>query len=288
MIHKPQSRLKKTQPAQPSRNRIPGVVFAFALQALLLFAACQPEASEQVLPTGAEVAAKRLATVGPTSTLSPQEMQATEAVRRPPTEPPATPTPTATPYVGIFLGEVEFGEFDQLSVDPVHLPVPTRQSIHALFQDCELPPDNVFGTAWTTERSALTGLGCPIQASFGFTGNVQIFERGVMYLNEGSSEVWAILPGSLLDKGRFWYVEQPPSLPPPPDQPPPGLYLPDGPFGIVWSIVPQTREAMGFATTPVQPIGVNIQRFEGGMLFLDVTVGQVFVLLVNGDAYGPF
>ena len=69
---------------------------------------------------------------------------------------------------------------------------------------------------------------------------------------------------------------------------PAGLRVPSGDLGAVWVSNPRLRESLGYAITRQQNISVNIQRLEGGALFLDATVGQVFVLLVNGEALGAY
>jgi len=61
-----------------------------------------------------------------------------------------------------------------------------------------------------------------------------------------------------------------------------------GASALAVRVMAEVRDALGYATTAEQDIGVNLQRFEGGTLFKDVTVGQVFVLLVDGRAFGPY
>lgn len=265
---------------------IPLIVVAFLI--VLASSACQSE-DAPVTPT-AVVLVRRLATVAPTATPNEAELQATQqASYSTPTLAPPTVTPTQTPYIGVFIGEAE-PDNSGLGVNPLQIYIlPTRDITGNIPLICTIDPANfVFGAAWASDAYAVDGLRCPIQESYGFDGKVQIFEGGAMYQNPQTSEVWAIAPGTALENGRYWYEDQPPVMSTLGLEAPPGRYVPREAFGAIWANNPRLRELMGYATTPEQNISVNIQRFEGGTLFLDATVGQVFVLLVNGDALGAF
>lgn len=245
-----------------------------------IVAACQPDDGSTPVPT--EVAlVRRIATLAPTATLDPNAQRIL-----PTSSPTITPIPSPTAYIGLFIGEVPSSD-DILSprrssgigVEPVDPDVQVA---------CPLPIDPVFGTGWQSEGRAVNGLGCPIQEMFGFSAKVQIFEGGVMYLREPTGEVWAIAPGGLAILGRHWSVSQIPAVSPTGLEAPQGFYVPQGLLGAVWATVPAAREALGYASTEEQEVDVNIQRFDGGTLFLDVTTGQVFALLVNGNAFGPY
>ena len=87
---------------------------ALAVLLMLLLTACT--GGDNPTPTPDQVAMVRLlATVGPTATLSPADLQATMAAL-PPTRTPAplVPTATVTPYVGVFLGEAEIDPLEQV------------------------------------------------------------------------------------------------------------------------------------------------------------------------------
>lgn len=253
------------------------------LMALLLLAACGGDSPEAATDAGPVVAVKQLVTVDIPPSLSPAERQATrQAIPRSPTAPPPTPTATITPYVGIFLGEAQSGdEAPIIQADP-ETPVPSGD-----VTACEIPIDTAFGEQWRNNPSIARRMGCPIQERFGYDAEVQIFERGVMYRRETTNEIWTIVPGRS-DAGQFWYNSNPPVTAAEGLEAPPGLFVPTDAFGGVWFADAQIREDIGFASTPVQKIDVNNQRFEGGTLLLDVTVAQVFVLLVNGDVFGPY
>lgn len=255
------------------------------LLAALLLAACQSEApTAEALPVAA---VKQLATVVIPPTLSQAERLATRAANASPTPPPPTPTATETPYIGIFLGEANpDGNLPPIIAVPPPL-IAEEVANGGGGVACPIAIDAAFGEGWRTNPAVARNLGCPIQERFGFAGNVQVFERGVMYRRAETNEVWAVRPGNI-QAGKYWYVGQPPTISASGLAAPEGRRVPSDTFGAVWLSNAEISDGLGFAITPEQVADLNIQRYEGGTLFLDVTVGQVFVLLVNGDAYGPY
>lgn len=230
------------------------------------------------------VAVKQLVTVEIPPTLNAAERQATRlALPTTPTVPPPSPAPTETPYIGVFLGEAQP---DSENIAPIVDSLPT-ESLLANASVCGIAPDSAFGQGWRTNPTVSRTLGCPIQERFGFAGDVQVFERGVMYRRSETNEVWAVRPGSL-EAGEYWYISQPPVITAAGLIAPEGLRVPSDVFGAIWLSDPNISEGLGYAVTPEQVADLNIQRYDGGTLFLDVTVGQVFALLVNGDAFGPY
>jgi hypothetical protein len=256
----------------------------------LVLAACASAPVVTTPTSGPLVIAKQLATVGPTDTPSDEELAATrEVLRQTPTAAPATPVPSITPYIGVFIGQSENTLRPRPLVDPALIGIPEdRVRQETIEFICEQPVDAAFGSTWQEDPRAVNGLRCPIQEMFGFNGEVQIFERGAIYHRPETSELWAIEPGTLLELGSHFYVDVPPPVSAEGAAAPEGLLIPQGVFGGAWAGIPQIREALGFATTGVQPNDVNLQRFEGGTLFLDLTAGQVFALLVNGEVHGPY
>ncbi|GAB4513014.1 MAG: hypothetical protein OHK0046_13350 [Anaerolineae bacterium] len=256
---------------------------------LLLLAGCQGGSDAPATPTPL-IISRRLATLAPTPTLSEDERRATQAVlATTPTAAPPTLAPTITPYIGIFRGESQVVLNPVDTLEPLAPAIlPTEGVVDTTQLICGFAPDAAFGTSWATEPRALNTLGCPIQERFGFNGLVQVFEGGVVYANPSTNEVWAIAPSTLLSAGNYWFTGTPLPLTTLGVEAPPGLLVPDGVIGQAWMMVLEARSELGFARTPQQPIDINLQRFEGGTLFLDVTVGQVFALLVDGTAYGPF
>lgn len=254
-----------------------------------LIAGCQPSSSDTPSTPTPLAIAKSLATLAPTNTPDSVQVESTrQAVRIAPTNTPQVAQSSPTPYIGIFLGEADLGEDGQVA-GQFNLPPTRAQQSVDLPGICALEPGSEFGTRWASDSTVTNTLRCPIQQSFGFTGTVQIFERGVVYYREETNEVWAIARGTLATGGRYWYISPvPQGLPPPPEIAPEGLLMPDGAIGTVWSTTQAVREGLGYAATEEEPIDVNIQRFNGGSLLLDATVGQVFALLANGNAYGPY
>lgn len=249
-----------------------------------IMTACDTGGDDNNPPTQTPVViSQRLATLGPTPTLDPNQ-----PVFLPTATPTITPIPSPTNYVGVFLGELP-AEADLLANNP---PAESGniqiipQIVNPII--CAAPLDPVFGTAWQSETRAVNGLGCPIQIAFGFDGQVQFFEDGVMYMRPETNEVWAIAPGGITGPGTSWFVSQLPQVILTGISPPSGLFVPTGIIGTVWGGTTDIRETLGFASTIGEDTPINIQRFDGGTLLLDVDAGQVFVLLVDGTAFGPF
>lgn len=262
---------------------------AVALGVLILFmAACQPS---NITPTsaGPQVIARQLATVFISPTPGEDVRRATQLALGPtPTFALPTAIPSPTAYVGVFLGELQPEENSIILANPEllgNLTPPTAAPGFTL--ECEITPNEAFGTSWEQGPNVVVRLGCPIQIMGAFDGHIQVFERGVMYRRLESDEVWAILPGGV-DVGHYWYVAQPPTLTTSEFSAPEGFLVPDGAFGSVWKGVLGVREALGFAQTDERRIGMTLQRFDGGSLMLDRESGTIFALMVNGDIYGPY
>lgn len=268
-----------------------GLRYGLILILGLVVVACESEPPPPTLPATPVVISRPLATVGPTQPPSVADTALTQqAIAALPTIAPPTAIASPTAYIGVFLGEVERDVLNPpLAEDPglLELP-PTRAIAQSDPLQCGISTAIAFGTNWTSEPRALNGLRCPIQESFGFVGEAQVFQRGAMYHNTATGEVWAILPSTQLEVGQYWYFDQTFGEIPNTLVAPDGFLLPEGVFGSVWVSTPEINATFGFARTPIQEIGVNLQRFEGGTLFLDTTVAQVFALLVNGDAFGPY
>jgi len=252
-------------------------------------AACEsitPAASEETIP---QVQAKLLATVYISPTPDAAQQQATRIAALPSlTAQPPTPLPSPTVYVGVFLEPAD-SDPDVPILDPTQVfalvpGLPTERPSR-----CQIPPDERFGEAWRSEANAARTLACPIEAITNFTGTVQVFERGVMYYQQGGP-IWAIEVTNDGFPNKHWTITQ--SLPPvegdPGITPPEGLRVPVFGFGAVWFGVSGVRDTLGFARTGEQQTQLAYQRFEGGTLFLDVSGETVFILLANGTAFGPF
>lgn len=259
------------------------ITFLIFVVLIGLLPACQSgENTPEATPV---VAVKQLVTVEVPPTLSIEQRYATQQAQpRTPTPQPPTPSPSPTAYIGVFIGEAqsvdELPAIDELIGEPVAIE-------DVVDSNCEIPIDPGFGENWRRDPTIPRQLACPLQERFGFAGQVQVFERGVMYSRNGTSEVWAISPGRI-DAGNYWFVSDPLPFSTEGMQAPEGLNVPTDLLGSVWLSQPEIGNTLGYAITPEQVADLNIQRFEGGTVFLDVTVGQIFVLLVNGDAYGPF
>ena len=259
--------------------------------ALLLFllAGCQTQAPPPADPFAGVIEAKLLATVYISPTPDDIQRQATQAaVVLVPTLPRATSAPTPTPYIGVFLGEIADvdAQPDFQAVD-FATPLPLTGAT-ATAASCVTLPDERFGTRWQSETAVVTTLGCPGEPAAALQGTTQVFERGLMLFIPGG-EIWAIAPA--VPAGRYWYT---PQAPPPQSEPisaPEGLRVPLLGFGAVWTTTPGVRDALGFARTDESAASILVQRFLGGTLIQDVSVGQTFALLgsgASGTAYGPY
>lgn len=259
----------------------------------LLIGACQPVPVYQTPTLEPVPIIKRLATIAPTLTpnvAEVSEQQTAVALQ-------ATPIPTLTPqptlYMGVFLGETSQDPFAPVlsisgasqivaDVNPTTFPSGVRII-------CDIPEDGIFGLGWRENVRVVNELRCPIQIMFGFTGRIQIFEGGAMYHRLETGETWAISPASVDDVGRYWYLGQTAPLENVGiSDIPAGRLAPAGEFASMWLIVPELREALGFAVQGAVNGDINVQRFDGGSLFLDANSGLSFALLLNGDAIGPY
>jgi hypothetical protein len=273
----------KSKEVGDSRAYFSLFTFYFLLFPLLLAACGAPTPTP--ISLAPSLMPKLLATVYISPTPNAQEAEATRLSSTPTDTPLPNLAPTATVYVGVFLGEAEIASDGGPVINPVLInSAPTVVSLETAPPPCPAQADVIFGTAWEGDVTASRTLGCPIELASSVNGVVQIFERGVMYGRPGG-EVWAIVPGS----NHFWYY--PVELPPPPGDapaPPSGLLPPSDTFSTVWRSVQGLSDALGWARTGNEDSSITTQRFQGGQLLADGSSGQVFVLLADGRAFGPY
>jgi hypothetical protein len=249
---------------------------------LLFIAACVPTTPA---PVGEPTLLPRLlATVHLSPT--PEGGEAQAAFQPTLTVSPTIVIPTETPYIGVFVGEAELSDAAQpiISNNPL-TPQPTLGVV--ISRTCPTPPDPDFGNGWQRNTVVIATLGCPIQIMFGFNGEAQVYEHGVIYRRDDNGEMWAIAPGGI-EAGEYWYVTTAPSLQQTSIESPSGLLVPEGDFFALWMGIFGVRDSLGFATTQRQDIGIHLQRFDGGTLLKDLIAGQVFALFNNGSVYGPY
>jgi hypothetical protein len=262
------------------------------IPACLWVAACQPTGTPTVSVTlETPVEPKQLATVYMSPTPNAAEMEATRLASRPtPTEPLPTALPSATPYIGVFLGEADTGSEEEGlpivnpalfgSAEESGFVLPTEVAV-----GCPVQSDAQFGESWKADPAVVQAMGCPADTAIQFNGTFQLFERGVMYWRGDNGAIWAVAPGTT---GRFWFVANARPAEETPITAPEGLRVPTLGFGNVWRGVQGVQEALGFARTDEQPASFTMQAFQGGTLLLDGSSGQVFALVGNGTAYGPY
>lgn len=251
----------------------------------LVLAAC--EATVETTPTALPIAQVRpLATVFISPTPDAEQAEATRQASSPTPLPP-TPSvvPTETPYIGIFVGEAPGDSGMQSFTEPIFgddvVAEPT-----ANLTVCAIPIDGAYITAWRTDSVVRRRMGCPIQAGFGFFGDAQLFENGIMYRRPENNTVWAILSGS--GQGEYFVLENLPQIATIDIRPPDGLLLPTDEFADMWLTVEGLRNQIGFAQTESNEIPLGAQRFENGTFLFDADAGQVYALIVDGTSFGPF
>lgn len=259
---------------------------------VLILSACQPT-PVYITPTIEPIPIiKRLATVAPTLTPNVAEISQHETAVAVQATPIPTLTPQPTLYIGVFLGETSQDPFAPvLSISSssqvvANNPTALPSGIRII---CDIPEDGIFGTGWRENERIVNELRCPIQIMFGFTGRIQIFEGGAMYYRPETGEAWAISPPRANDLGHYWYLGQITIL----ENVgigdiPAGRLPPAEEFASMWLAIPELREALGYALQRGFNGDINVQRFDGGSLFLDANSGLSFALLLNGDAIGPY
>jgi hypothetical protein len=253
---------------------------------ILLLAACATDnPTNPPTLTPPAVIAKVLATVYISPTPGLDEQQATLAANPSTATPITQPTAAPTAYVGVFLGEAESAGDGGAVINPALLnaPTPLIPVTVTAGTTCPAQADSLFGDRWSADAATTAALGCPIEGVGSVEGSLQIFERGVMYFSP-SGEIWAIAPAGQ----RFWYAVSAPPVQPGEIPAPEGLLAPSQGFGAVWRGLAGVQEALGFARSPEQGIKLSTQKFQNGLLLADGDSGQVFVLLSDGRALGPY
>lgn len=266
---------------RPAANNVRQLVGAALL--LMLLAACSGDPEAAAEPTEVAIV-KSLATVVLSPTPNPDQLAATVAAASPTPAPPTpTPDPSPSPYVGVFIGEAGGGLAFQSFTQPLigsGSAAPTADA-----RQCGRPIEPRVVAVWQSQPVVRQRLGCPIQEPFGFFGQLQVFDRGVMYLQPDIQAVWAIVPQGTV--GRFYYLEAPPPLTAPLEPSQQGL-VPTGAFGSMWTLVEGLPARIGFGITEPQEVALTLQRFDSGTFLLDVSSGQAFALAVDGTALGPY
>ncbi|MEL6307747.1 MAG: hypothetical protein AAFN11_19290 [Chloroflexota bacterium] len=259
------------------------------LSLIAIMTACTGQATPE--PTAVAIS-KELVTVAVSPTPNLEEAAATRSATTPTPIPP-TPTiiPSVTPYVGVFIGAAEQPE-SRIEITAPLFGSGDNNPIAQTTADpnrCLIAPiDTPYITAWRSNSLVSQQMGCPLQGGFGFFGEIQIFETGLMIHYPEINAIYAMRPSETITNGVYDYLENPPDTSTIGIQPSQGLIVPGGIFGDMWIAVAGLREDMGFARTEAQDAPIGIQRFEGGTFIQDVTSGQVYALLVDGTLLGPY
>ncbi|GAB1422257.1 hypothetical protein MASR2M15_24800 [Anaerolineales bacterium] len=250
---------------------------ALFLLLLIMLSACNSGTPE---PSAVAIV-KPLATVYISPTPNAEERSGTAAASSPvPPPPTASPIPSPTAYIGVFLGEAQSSDGLALGIglDNDGNPNP--------LEACDEAISEHFIKTWEDNLTIADNMGCPIQESYGFFGQVQVFDQGVMYLNDSTGEIWII--ATKPDAAKFWYVDH---IPPGSTDglvAPAGKQIPAGDFGNVWVGIPGVQEALGYGVTDRQAVAINIQRFQRGTFLKDETSERIYALGITGRLFGPF
>ncbi|MFZ4828931.1 MAG: hypothetical protein ACOYLB_16395 [Phototrophicaceae bacterium] len=228
---------------------------------------------------------KQLATVFMSPTPNAGEQQATRLAATAPASLSnmTESVPSPTPYVGIFLGDAASNAGSLLNLTAfAPLAPPTATPAVDLTRCTIAPANDIFGERWMTNAEVVRSMGCPLEVITPFEGRSQVFQGGVMYYRP-SGEFWVIVPN-----GRYWYLGVAPAIEQPPVSAPSGFLIPQFGFGAVWQGQEGVRDALGYALTEEVDASLAYQRFEGGTLFYDRSVDQLYVLVLAGVRVGPF
>ncbi|MBI1282138.1 MAG: hypothetical protein GC179_28685 [Anaerolineaceae bacterium] len=260
-------------------------VVALTLAVMLLIVGCSNTSGGIATFTPPAIQPKILVTVYISPTPNAEQQQAIAAANPPTATLAVIPTASATPYIGVFLGEVDNGADGGAIIPPALLGGATSNVpvTLALGPACPSQADVAFGTRWSENVDIATALGCPIEGAANLQGTLQIFERGVMYYSP-TGEIWAISP----IQSHYWYALNAPPVQQGDLVVPEGMMAPSQGFGAVWRGLPGVQDALGFAKTPEQGTKMVTQKFQNGVLLADGQSGQVFVLLSDGRAMGPY
>lgn len=267
------------QPNSSLRSLVGGILL------VLLIGACTSSTPAEATFTPPAVQPKILVTVAISPTPNAEQQQALAAANPPTATAVVVPTVTATPYIGVFLGEVETIGDGGAVIAPALLGAPTSSvaATSVAGPVCPAQADAMFGTRWAENVEASVALGCPIESGKAYTGTYQLFERGVMYFIP-TGEIWAIAPA----ESRMWYAPNAPPVQPGDIIVPEGMMAPSLGFGAVWRGLPGVQDSLGFARTGEQGSNLVMQKFQNGSLLADGSSGQVFILLSDGRAFGPY
>jgi hypothetical protein len=253
---------------------------------VLLLSACDA-LNTQTTTTPSPIAINKLiATVYISPTPNVAQRAATQlAVTPTPATPTATVPASATPYVGVFIGQAQRDPGFAVIEAPFFGPTPGGAPT-AVAERCPTPIDQTYLALWQTSTQINAEMGCPIQAGFGFFGQVQFFEDGVMYYRPETREVWALQPSG--NTGEYWFVAAPQEQSTAAIEPQPGFIVPEGDYANAWLGIEGLQAEFGYAIDDPTRIALGAQRFDGGTFLLDANGDQIFVLLVDGSALGPY
>jgi hypothetical protein len=143
-----------------------------------------------------------------------------------------------------------------------------------------VPASGGFATAYSSDPSLNTLIGCAQGTSVTLTSAVQIFERGSMVWLQGPIFV-------LYSDGRFQRFDDTYVAGVDPESggeaPPTGLFEPLRGFGKVWRGNPDVRNGLGWGTAPESGNQATQQRFDRGWMIFLPQRGDILVLAEEGS-----
>lgn len=258
-----------------------GLLLLLAAMLVACDALAQPTPTATAIPIN-----KAIATVYISPTPNAAQMAATLSASTPtPAPPTATVQASPTSYIGVFIGQAQRAAGFAVIEQPLFAPPPVGGPT-AVAARCPTPIAEDYLLLWQTNRQISDAMGCPIQVGFGFFGQVQFFENGVMYYRPETREVWAMQPDD--PSGEYVFIEAPAEQATNTIEPIPGLSIPEGDFANAWLGIEGLFNRFGYALDTALRIALGAQRFDGGTMLLDANAGQIFVLLVDGTLLGPY
>lgn len=200
-----------------------------------------------------------------------------------------TPTPTETPppppdnegISALIALAAQVTILPQAQQPAVIAPTIAGGTLPPLTVSCAVTPTGGFGTAYTSDPTLTSLIGCPVGTSLTMSSASQLFERGGMFWLQGP-------PGyhyALFSTGRFQRYDDTYNTSIDPvsggETPPSGLLEPVRGFGKVWRSNNDVRTSLGWATTEENGGTATTQLFDRGLMVYLPQRGEIITLVYD-------